>query len=81
MLPRIVAVDLRDHQRHVRFHPEDGGIIDDDRAGLASDGRKFPGDVAAGAEKGDVDPGERFRGKFGGGDLLAAERNRRSGRT
>jgi hypothetical protein len=81
MLPDIVAVDLGDHERHVRVHPEHGGIIDNDCAGLAGDRCKFPGDVAAGAEKGNVDSGKGFRGKFGGGDLLGAEGDGRSCRT
>ena len=36
------GVDLGDHQRHVRIHPEGRRIVDDDGAGLDRDGRELP---------------------------------------
>ena len=64
------AVDLGDHQRHVRVHAEGGGIVDDDGAGLDRDRRVLLGNAAAGREQRDVDAVEGAVGEFLDHDLL-----------
>ena len=81
MLPDVVAVYLRDHERNVGFHSEDGGVIDYDGARVPGDGRKLPGDFATRAEKREIDPFERSGGKFSGRHVGATEANGRSRRT
>src|SRR5712691_787062 len=55
MLTHIFAVDFRNDERNVGVHPEYRRIIDDNRARVTSDRHKFAGNLAAGAEKCDVD--------------------------
>ncbi len=43
----VVAIYFRDHQRNIRLHPEDGRIIDHNRASRAGDRRVTPRDIAA----------------------------------
>ena len=64
LLPRIFRIDFRNNERHMRLHPEGRGIVDHDGVGLAGDWHKLARDVAAGAEKGDVDIIERTLAEF-----------------
>ena len=43
MLLNVVAIDFRNHQRDIGFHPEDGRIIDHNRARRARDRRESAG--------------------------------------
>ena len=58
-----LRVDLGDHQRHVRIHPEGRGIVDHDGAGLHRDRRELARDAAAGREQRDVDAVEGVLGR------------------
>ena len=77
MRPRV---DLGDHQRHVRVHPEGRGVVDHDGAGLHRDRRELPRDAAAGREQRDVDAVEGVLVELLDDDLLAAEVERLAGR-
>ena len=42
MLLNVCAIYFRNHERHIRLHPEDGGIVDHDSAGVARKRNKSP---------------------------------------
>ena len=60
VLVYILAVDFRDNQRHIGFHPESRRIVDDDGAGTLGQGSKLARDFASCAKKCDIDVLERF---------------------
>ena len=70
---RGLRVDFRHHQRHVRIHPEGGGIVDHHRPGRRGGGAEFQRNPATRAEQRDVHAGERIVREFLHGDFLAAE--------
>ena len=80
VVPDAAGVDLGDHQRHVRVHPERRGIVDHDGAGLHRERRELPGDAAAGREQRDVDALEGALGELLDHDPLAAEIDGLAGR-
>ena len=55
MATHILGVDFRDHQRHMRFHPENRRVVDCNCIRLTGNRNIFSRDVATGAEKDDVD--------------------------
>ena len=63
-----LAVHFRHHQRHLRIHPESGGVIDDHRPGFQGGRSKFPRTAGPGAEKSVVHP--RKSGGFQLPDLV-----------
>jgi hypothetical protein len=81
LFPYAVSVDFRDHQRHVRIHPEGRRIVDHDGAGLYRRWREFSGCAAARRKQRDVDAFERALGELFDHDRLAAEVDGLAGRT
>ena len=80
VIPDAVSVDLGDHQRHVRIHPEGRGIVDHDGAGLHCDWRVLSGNAAASRKQRDVDAMEGVRGQLLDKNPLAAEVDGLAGR-
>jgi hypothetical protein len=80
VLADAVGVDLGDHQRHVRIHPEGGGVVDDHGAGLHRERREFAGNAAAGREQRDIDALEGALVKLFDDHLLAAKIDGLAGR-
>jgi hypothetical protein len=69
----IGRVDLGHHQRDFRVLAEVAGVVHHHAAGLDRRRSVVARNGTAGAEEGDVDPGERIVGQFLDGDLGASE--------
>ena len=60
----VRRVYFRHHHGHVVVHAKSARVIDHHAAGLRGQGGIFPREVAAGANKSDIDPVERVSIKF-----------------
>jgi len=80
MVSNVVPVDFRNDERNVGVHSKRGGIVDYDGAGGLGSRRMLARDLAAGAEKGELDAIKPARAELLDRNCLVAKLHGFSGR-
>ncbi len=80
MLFYVGAVDLGNHQRHIRLHAESRAVINHHRAGGHGDGSQFPAHSSADRDKSYIYALEGFRSSLLNHILAPADSELLSGR-